>query len=115
MAIGHHLVVGVETSLETSELVDLLILDMKEDFLILHYAEIGQIMQRRSTEKGIGLKDLYHWTGAIEIAQGIMSSMRGKGTREEHHLPHCRHCLHVANGVAISGREVDLQLEEVHH
>lgn len=102
-------------SLEISELVDLLILDMKADFLILCFAEIDQIMQKMIIVREIGLIDPYHWTGHTEIVQGITSSMRGKDTRDDHHLLCQQHFLHVASGVVMLGREVVLHLEAVHY
>lgn len=100
--------VGLEVSLETSELVDLLILDMRADFLILCFAEIDQIMQKMIIVREIGLIDPYRWTGPIEIVQGITCSTRGKDTRDDHHLLRQQHFLHAASGVVIPGREVDL-------
>lgn len=100
-------------TLETSKLVDLL-QDMKADFLTLPRVEIGQIIQKMITGRGIGLTDLCLRTGSTGVAEGKTYSMKERDTIDGKHLLRYHRSLLVANGLGILEREAGHQSEGVH-
>lgn len=102
--------VGVDV-LESSELMDLLILDMKADFLIHPCIKIGHLIQKMVLMRGIGFTGTCHLIGSIEIVEKTFSMIR----KDMHDiLPGYQHFLLVASGLTDLGIEVD-PLLEVHH
>lgn len=110
MAIDHLLVIGAEMVLEN--LVVLLVSHLQG----MKAGSRITCEEQKMTTVG-GTSRCLQWIGAIGIAEGIPSSMRGKDMKggHPHHLQFNRFLHIMADGDVMCERGVDLQLGVVCH